>query len=103
MINFTLQMQQFINHCKIRKALNDKIIKTYGIDLSQFVKCTNNTFSKETICHYIDTLYEQFKPKTIRRRIVSIKAFIHYLLIQEIIEINPFVKTDVSFKNLIIA
>ena len=29
MINLPSQMQRFLNHCKIRKALNDKTIKAY--------------------------------------------------------------------------
>lgn len=99
MINLTLQVQRFLDHCKTRKALNDKTIKAYRIDLNQFAKYTNNTFSKEVICRYIDTLHEQFKPKTIRRKIASVKAFTHYLLIQEVIEINPFDRIDVSFKE----
>ncbi len=44
-------------------------------------------------------LHEQFKPKTIRRKIASVKAFTHYLLIQEVIEINPFNKIDISFQE----
>lgn len=44
-------------------------------------------------------LHERFKPKTVKRKIASIKAFTHYLLIQEIIEINPFDKIDVSFQE----
>ena len=58
MLNLTLQIQLFLNYCKSRKALNDKTIKAYTIDLRQFAECTNNTFSKEIICHYIDTLHK---------------------------------------------
>lgn len=99
MLNLTLQIQQFLDYCKSRKALNDKTIKAYRIDLRQFAECTSNTFSKEAICHYIDTLHEQFKPKTVKRKIASVKAFTHYLLIEEVIEINPFNKIDISFKE----
>ena len=99
MINLTLQMQRFFDYCQIRKALNDKTIKAYKIDLKQFAECTNNTFTKNAICLYIDMLHEKYKPKTIKRKIASVKAFTHYLLIQEVIEINPFSKIDVSFKE----
>lgn len=99
MINLTLQVQRFLNHCKVRKALNSKTIKAYKIDLRQFAEFSNNTFSKDIICCYIDMLHEKFKPKTIKRKIASVKAFTHYLLIQEVIEINPFNKIDVSFQE----
>lgn len=99
MIDLNLQIQRFLNYCKVRKALNAKTIKAYQIDLRQFAEFTNNNFSKDIICCYIDMLHERFKPKTVKRKIASVKAFTHYLLIQEIIEINPFDKIDVSFQE----
>ncbi|MGN0613174.1 MAG: tyrosine-type recombinase/integrase [Porcipelethomonas sp.] len=99
MIDLNLQIQRFLNHCKIRKALNSKTIKAYKIDLRQFAEFSKNTFSKDIICYYIDMLHERFKPKTVKRKIASVKAFTHYLLIQEIIEINPFDKIDISFQE----
>ena len=99
MINLPSQMQRFLNHCKIHKALNDKTIKAYKIDLRQFAQFTDNKFSKDVICQYIDMLHEKYKPKTIKRKIASVKAFTHYLIIEEVIEINPFNKIDISFKE----
>ncbi len=99
MINLPSQMQRFLNHCKIRKALNDKTIKAYKIDLRQFAQFTDNKFSKDVICQYIDMLHEKYKPKTIKRKIASVKAFTHYLIIEEVIEINLFNKIDISFKE----
>lgn len=99
MINLNLQIERFLNYCMSRKALNEKTIKAYRIDLRQFSEYTDNTFSKEMICRYIDILHERFKPKTVKRKIASIKAFTHYLLIEDVIEINPFNKIDVSFQE----
>ena len=99
MINLPSQMQRFLNHCKIRKALNDKTIKAYKIDLRQFAQFTDNKFSKDVICQYIDMLHEKYKPKTIKRKIAYVKAFTQYLIIEEVIEINPFNKIDISFKE----
>ena len=99
MINLPSQMQRFLNHCKIRKALDDKTIKAYKIDLRQFAQFTDNKFSKDVICQYIDMLHEKYKPKTIKRKIASVKAFTHYLIIEEVIEINPFNKIEISFKE----
>ena len=100
MINLNLQIERFLNYCMSRKALNEKTIKAYRIDLRQFSEYTDNTFSKEMICRYIDILHERFKPKTVKRKIASIKAFTHYLLIEDVIEINPLTKLMFPFKNL---
>ena len=99
MLDLDSQIQCFLEHCRKRKNLNHKTIKAYRIDLQQFYANTNNKFSKETICTYIDGLHEKYKPKTVKRKIASLKAFTHYLLIEEIIEINPFDKIDISFKE----
>ena len=99
MINLEHQIELFLDFCKIRKVLNEKTIKAYRIDLRQFSEFTVNTYSKEMICCYIDMLHKQFKPKTAKRKIASVKAFTHYLLIQEVIEVNPFHKIDISFKE----
>lgn len=102
MINLTLQIELFLTYCKNRKALNDKTVKAYRIDLRQFAEFTANTFTKEAICLYIDMLHKQFKPKTVKRKIASVKAFTHYLLIEDVIDINPFDKIAVSFKEPIL-
>ena len=47
-------------------------------------------------------LHEQFKPKTVKRKIATVKAFTHYLLIEDVIDINPFDKIEVSFKEPVI-
>ena len=99
MLNLDSYIRCFLEHCRKRKNLNHKTIKAYGIDLRQFSESTSNEFSKEDICSYIDGLHDQYKPKTVKRKIASLKAFTHYLLIEEIIEINPFDKIDISFKE----
>ena len=102
MLNLTLQTEIFLNCCKSRKTLKDKTIKAYRTDLRQFTEFTNNTFTKESIYLYIDMLHEQFKPKTVKRKIATVKAFTHYLLIEDVIDINPFDKIEVSFKEPVI-
>lgn len=99
MFDLQPQTEDFLDYCKNRKALNDKTIKAYSIDLKQFVDFSNNQYNKEIICNYISFLHNTFKPKTIKRKIATLKAFTHYLLTQEIIEINPFDKIDVSFRE----
>lgn len=55
--------------------------------------------SKDDLSEYIQNLHEEFKPKTARRKIASLKAFIRYLYFQDIIDNNPFDKMDISFKE----
>lgn len=99
MFDLSNQILDFLEYCKNRKALNNKTIKAYSIDLKQFESFSKNHYDKETICNYISFLHNTFKPKTIKRKIATLKAFTHYLMIEDIIEINPFNKIETSFRE----
>ena len=99
MIDLSMHTDSFIDYCRFRKALSSKTVKAYTTDLKQLWAYTNGDLSKATICKYISYLHEHFKPKTCRRKIATMKAFIHYLLVEDIIECNPFDKIDTSFRE----
>ena len=99
MNNPSIYVKEFISYCKFRKTLNDKTIKAYSIDLRQFFEYVGGNLDKTFICEYISYLHKQYKPKTCRRKIATLKAFVHYLLIEDIIEINPFDKIETSFRE----
>lgn len=89
-----IQISDFLCYCKDRKVLSEKTIKTYSIDLKQFVGFSQCTYSKDVICSYISFLRNTYKSK-----IATLKAFTHYLMIDDIIEINPFDKIDTSLRE----
>lgn len=91
--------KKFIEYCKVRKNLNNKTIKAYRIDLRQFCALVSNELSKESLCNYISNLNIIYKPKTVRRKIATIKAFVHFLIIDDYIDSNPFEKLGISMKE----
>jgi integrase/recombinase XerD len=102
-IQFDLKVNQYLNFCFHRKNLDKKTIKSYSIDLKQFENFNNQSNldwrSKSAIESYIESLHTQFKPKSVKRKIASIKAFFHYLELEEILEINPFHKIQIKYKE----
>ena len=92
----------YIEYCQYRKRLDAKTLKAYRIDLKQY-----NTFSSElpdclsknTLDQYITNLHKHYKPKTVKRKIASLKAFFHYLEYRELLSENPFIKLDVRFRE----
>lgn len=93
---------QYIEHCQYRKRLDYKTLKAYQIDLKQYAgSCPSmkNALSKEVVDRYIINLHKQYKPKTVKRKIASLKAFFHYLEYQELIKENPFNKLDTRFRE----
>ncbi len=93
---------EYIEYCEYRKRLDAKTLKSYRIDLKQYeLFCTDLTdyTSRTTVDHFITELHKQFKPKTVKRKIASLKAFFHYLEYRELISENPFVKLDIRFRE----
>ena len=99
MANLSLYVSDFIDYCKFRKTLNSKTIKAYSTDLKQFFDSVGGAFDKASICGYITHLHKVYKPKTAKRKLATLKAFIHYLLIEDIIDSNPFDKIETSFRE----
>ena len=100
MINLQAEISAYLNYCANQKNLSKHSLKAYRIDLAQFISFKKNmTISKNDLIEYIQYLHKCFKPKTIRRKIASLKAFIHYLYYQDLIACNPFDKIDTAFKE----
>ena len=94
------EITAYLTYCSMQKKLSSHTVKAYGIDLAQFISYKDNmSISKQDLIDYIQHLHENFKPKTIRRKIASLKAFIHYLYYQDIIDHNPFDKINTDFKE----
>lgn len=94
------KMATYLEYCEYRKELNKKTLKAYRIDLHQYFEfvCVDEP-EKEKIEEYITHLHKNFKPKTVKRKIASIKAYYNYLEETEIIIENPFRKIKVRFKE----
>lgn len=92
-------IELFLVYCKTRKNVNPKTLKAYAIDLEQFAEFCNDEFSKDVLCRYIEELNARYKPKTIRRKIAVLKAFAHYLIVDEYLDRNPFERLDLSLRE----
>lgn len=99
MFDLSTQSLAFLSYCKDRKVLSSKTIKAYRTDLRQFETYSHGSFDKESICSYLSFLHNTFKPKTTRRKIATLKAFTHYLMVEDVIENSPFDKIDTSFRE----
>lgn len=92
----------YLEYCRYRKRLDSKTLKAYRIDLKQYASYTNTSadcFSKDSLDSYLTILHKQYKPKTVKRKIASLKAFFHYLSYREILSENPFDKLDIRFRE----
>lgn len=106
MHNLQIQTEQYLEFCLYQKRLDSKTLKAYRIDLKQFAE-TIFVSDIQQITHlvlenYIAHLHQTYKPKTVKRKIASIKAFFHYLEYREILPTNPFSKLQIHFREPVI-
>lgn len=102
MMNFNDYVTEYLDYCKKRKRLDGKTLKAYRIDLAQYgeyAAAHGEFFQKEVVDCFVTSLHQTYKPKTVRRKIASLKAFFHYLTYREFFDANPFDKIDVSFRE----
>ena len=99
-------IEKYLEYCKSQKCLDEKTLKAYRIDLRQFSEQNPSIniaeVTPETLEQYIARLHEQYKPKTVKRKIASVKALFHYLEYKEIIVYNPFNKIRIHFREPVI-
>lgn len=100
----TLQQlkQQYLEYCELQKELNTKTLKAYQIDLKQFldfIPSATLPVTKEELSDYLTHIHTLYKPKSVKRKIASIKAFFHYLEYEELIDTNPFAKLRIQFRE----
>ena len=99
-------MKNYLGYCQNQKRLDAKTLKAYRIDLTQFeAKISVEALLEITpdlLESYIADLHQKYKPKTVKRKIASLKAFFHYLEFKDQIDRNPFSKIHVKFREPVI-
>ena len=105
MNNLQTRIEEYLKYCKIQKRLDAKTLKAYKIDLAQFMREINTEnfidITPSMLENFIANLHTQYKPKTVKRKIASIKALFHYFEYRDLIEKNPFNKLQIKFRESI--
>ena len=100
MLNYTQLTKHYLEYCQYQKKLDEKTLKAYRIDITQFqiyMKHTEYKGIKNLLSSFIIHLHREYKPKTVKRKLASIKAFFRWLEYEETINENPFSKINVRF------
>lgn len=100
---------RYLEFCRTQKRLDEKTLKAYRIDLRQFADHLNtdrslevSEISREMLECYIAIMHREYKPKTVKRKLASLKALFHYLEYEELIVTNPFNRMRVKFREPVI-
>lgn len=99
-------IHQFLFHCRYEKNLNDKTLNAYATDLRQFIGYIQNMnpcedikqVTRDMLKNYFQEI-SHFKPKTVKRKIASLKAIMNFLEFEDETYVSPFRKLKVKFKE----
>lgn len=103
MYNMQLLIQNYLEYCHTQKCLDLKTLKAYRIDLRQFSEQIHiddvTQINSSVLEQHIASLHQQYRPKTAKRKIATLKAFFRYLEYREFIALNPFNRIQIHFRE----
>lgn len=100
------KVDSFMFHCTYEKTLDSKTTNAYKIDLMQFYQFVDSNnydydesnIPKEIIRDYLQEI-SHFKPKTIKRKLISVKAMFNYWESEDNNFTSPFRKLRLKIKE----
>lgn len=87
------KIARYLQDCEFQKGLDTKTLKAYRIDLMQFAAFEEQgklLLDRDGVMAYITSLHQSYKPRSVRRKIASLKAFCSYLEYEGLLEESPF-------------
>lgn len=96
----------FLFHCRCEKRLSEKTVKAYNLDCSQLKNFIHTNFkigyfeciTKDVLKKYIQVI-SSFKPKTVKRKIASMKALFSFYEFENDTFVNPVRKIKIQIKE----
>lgn len=103
MDNLQKCVENYLKYCQVQKRLDEKTLRTYQTDLSQFCEYARPTdileITPELLENFFGDLHQKYKPKTVKRKIASLKYLFHYFEYKDLIVLNPFNKIQIKFRD----
>ena len=91
---------KYLENCEFERRLSHDTLKAYRIDLRQFLAfTTGNDVNKDMLVEYIKHLNQHYSPRSVKRKIASVRAFYADLEMNEMIVDNPFTKLHVHIQS----
>ena len=94
----------YLFHCTYEKRLSQATIKAYRLDLSQFISFSKDKteikrVDKNMVKDFLQFLYQKkLKETSIKRKMISLKAFFSYLECEQLMISNPFRDVRINIK-----
>ena len=90
-----LAFHNFLNYLRVEKGLATNTITAYRSDIEEFLAFLEDEEKKLTAVSHLDLsrflqrLYERLSPRSVMRKIVSLRGFFRFLVVDGYLELNP--------------
>jgi site-specific recombinase XerD len=98
-------IDDFLDHCRISKRLSANTLRAYETDLADFLSHVGKdtlvaSIDRDRLRHYARTLFDAkgLKETTVKRRMAALKVMFRWLERDEVIELSPFHRLDLSIR-----
>ena len=87
--------RNYLNHLQIERGLAENTVEAYRRDVRHFLSYIQSEnlpiekIGKAELVSYVQQLYENLVPRSIVRKIVSLRSFFRYLLLDGYLESDP--------------
>ncbi|WP_139311619.1 tyrosine-type recombinase/integrase, partial [Desulfovibrio sp. DV] len=92
-------IETFLLHCRLERGLSELTLTAYRLDLNQFLEKQQGkaqihiaNIDKNVIREHLVWLDDKYKPRSIKRKLATLKSFFTFLEQEESIEYSPFRK-----------
>ncbi|CAA9307135.1 MAG: Tyrosine recombinase XerD [uncultured Gemmatimonadetes bacterium] len=100
-------ISQFLLHCRHEKNLSPKTLKAYTTDLRQMTEFLARDHSLDLVANigkaelrtYIHHLHALLAPRSLVRKIATMKSLFHFLEREDLIPVSPFRKMEVRIRE----
>ena len=97
MNNLEALIECYLDICQYEKKLSQDTLKAYRTDLAQFRAFVGGAeVSRDLLSQYIKYLNNSFAPRSVKRKLASLRAFYRLMETREAISQNPFEKLQIQ-------
>lgn len=91
---------KYLESGEYERKLAPDTLKAYRIDLQQFSEFVGGAWpDRDILSRYIKHLNQNFASRSVKRKIASVRAFLHELMLNGVLEENPFDKLHIRIQS----
>ena len=98
-------LEQYFRYCALQKKLDAKTLKAYRIDLEQlaaYLQANGLSTNRAALEQYVEQLSARCKPAKVKRKYASIRAYVHYLVYEELLDRSPVEKVRLQLRQEVV-